>query len=426
MYTTTELFPDVTLRCIRDGRFKHGVLSIRFLRPMCAREASLNALFPELLLRGCRSAPDLRQITARLDELYGASVGTQLSRIGDCQTTGLTCNFLDDRFAAGGDRVLEPMIGFLSELLLCPVLEKDGFCAEYVRGEKRNLISALEAQRNDKQAYATTKLLKNMCKGDSFAVPRLGNIPDVRRITPRSAFDHYQTVLRESPVEIFYVGSAQAEYVAELVRPMFDKLPRAVRPLPPRTDFVPAKPSHRSEKMEVSQAKLAMGFVTPITITDPRYAAMQICNSVFGAGQTSKLFMKVREERSLCYAIGSSYYGAKGIVTAYAGIDTERVGQTREAILAQLTACQCGEITERELDAAKEGVLSGLRAVYDSPEAMHGFFSVAAIGGLNRTPQEYAEQIRAVRVEDVVAAANTVQFHSDFFLKGAAHDENVL
>lgn len=419
MYRTIELFADVTLRCIRDERFKHGVLSIQFLRPMCAQEAALNALFPEVLLRGCQTAPDLRQITARLDDLYGASVGTQLSRIGDCQTTGLSCAFLDDRFAADGDRVLEPMTAFLSELLLHPILEKDGFCAEYVCGEKRNLISALEARRNDKQAYATEKLLKNMCKGDSLAVPRLGKISDVRRITPHTAFEHYQTVLRESPVEIFYVGSAEPERVAELVRPIFAQLPRAARPLPLRSALVPAKPSHRSETMQIAQAKLAMGFVTPITIADPRYAAMQVCNNVFGAGQTSKLFMKVREERSLCYAVGSSYYGAKGVVTAYAGVDTARVDETREAILEQLAACRRGEITERELAAAKEGMLSGLRAVYDSPESMRSFFSVAAIGGLNRTPQQYAEEIRAVRVEDVVAAADTLQFHSDFVLKGA-------
>ena len=93
-----------------------------------------------------------------------------------------------------------------------------------------------------------------------------------------------------------------------------------------------------------------------------------------------------------------------------------------QAIGAQLSACQAGDITENELCAARESILSGLRAVYDSPGAMEAFFGVAALSGLDRNPEEYAHQIRAVTLADVVAAANTVQLHSSFFLKGDAHE----
>jgi hypothetical protein len=164
MYQTLEIAPGVRLHCLHSSRFKQGVLSVQFLRKMDKNEAALNALVPDILLRGCQSAPDLQSITARLDDLYGASVGAQVRRIGDYQTTGLACGFIDDRFALPGDRVLEPMIRFLGQLLLQPVTEKGSFCREYVSGEKKNLISALEAQLSDKQAYASGKLLKYMCR----------------------------------------------------------------------------------------------------------------------------------------------------------------------------------------------------------------------------------------------------------------------
>lgn len=422
MLDTLALSPGVTLHCIQSHRFKQGVLSVQFVRPMDAAEASTNALIPEILLRGCRQAPDLRQITLRLDDLYGAAVGTQVRRVGDYQTLGLSCSFLDDRFALPGDRVLGPMAEFLCQLLTQPVLENGAFCREYVRGEKRNLISTLEAQRNDKQAYATARLLKNMCRGDSFGLPRLGTVSQVRRITPEGAYDHYKTVLRESPVQIMYVGSAPTDVVAELMTQGLSGLERAPRCLPAREEFHPAKPSRRSQRQAVTQGKLAMGFVTPITYDDPRFAAMQLCNNIFGAGMTSKLFLNVREAKSLCYAIGSGYYGSKGILTVHAGIDTCRYEETVAAITEQLAACQAGQITEQELHAAREAVLSGLRAIYDSPGAMEAYFSTAAIGDLGRAPEEYARQIRDVRVEDVVQAARTVGFHSSFFLKGTDHE----
>ena len=173
--------------------------------------------------------------------------------------------------------------------------------------------------------------------------------------------------------------------------------------------------------MEIAQGKLSLGFWTPITNQDPRFAAMQLCNAIFGSGMTSKLFAQVREKMSLCYSIGSSYYGSKGILTVNAGIDASQEAAARQAILDQLTACQAGEISENELCAARESILSGLRAVYDSPGAMEAFFGVAVLSGLDRDPEEYAAQIRAATLEDVVAAANTVQLHSSFFLKGDDH-----
>ncbi len=125
MITTIQLFPGVTLRCFPDPRFKQGCLSVQFLRPMGRDEASLNALLPAVLLRGTEQAPDLRAITLRLDDLYGASVGALVRRIGDYQTTGLYCSFMDDRYAMDGDAILEPMIGFVQDLLLHS-LQKDG------------------------------------------------------------------------------------------------------------------------------------------------------------------------------------------------------------------------------------------------------------------------------------------------------------
>ena len=60
MIQTISLRPGITLRCFPDRRFKHGCLSIQFIRPMHRDEAALNVLVPAILLRGTVSAPDLR------------------------------------------------------------------------------------------------------------------------------------------------------------------------------------------------------------------------------------------------------------------------------------------------------------------------------------------------------------------------------
>jgi predicted Zn-dependent peptidase len=418
MIQVTELLPGVTLRCFPAERFKQGCLSLQFLRPMTPFEAALNALIPAVLLRGTREHPDLRSITLHLDDLYGASVGTLVRRVGDYQTMGFYCGFIEDKYALTGDQVLEPMIDFVGELLLHPVLENGVFCREFVQSEKRNLITTIEAERNDKRAYAASQLLRKLCSGDSFGVPRLGEREWVEAITPETAWEHYCRVLKESPVEIFYVGSAAPETVAARLKAIFLQMERNPVSLPAQTAFQGGDVGDFTECMEVAQGKLSMGFVTPITNRDADFAAMQVMNTLFGAGMTSKLFMQVREKRSLCYSIGSGYYGSKGIMTVSAGIDFDKEPFVREEILRQLQACRDGDITNEELTAAKEAILSGLRGVYDSPGSIEGYETTAAIGGLRLSVPQYRKAVEQVTVQQVADAAKTLTLRTSYFVKG--------
>ena len=420
MIQTLTLSPGITLRCIQQTKFKQGCLSIQIVRPMAAEEAALNALIPAILLRGTQQHPDLRSITLKLDDLYGASVGTLVRRVGDYQTTGLYCSFMEDRFAMEGDRILQPMTDFLQELLCRPVLENGDFSQSFTESEKRNLILTLESERNDKRVYAASQLLRHMCSGDSFGIPRLGEPEQVREISAKTAYAHYQKILRESPIVLFYAGSAGAEEVAALLRPIFAQIPRDYHPLAPQGEFRGGTGVHLQERMEVSQAKLGMGFVTPITNRHPDFAAMQLLNTVFGAGMTSKLFLQLREALSLCYSIHSGYYGSKGILTVNAGIDPEQEALAREKILEQLQQCCHGNISQEELLSAKEAILSGIRSVHDSPGAMEGYYSTQLLSGGIFDLAQYRQAIKNTTLEQVVSAAKTLSYHSSFVLKGVS------
>ena len=420
MIKTIELMQGVTLRCFRDTRFKQGCLSFALVRPMDRAEAAMNALIPAVLLRGTTQYPDLRAITFRLDDLYGAAVGTQVRRVGDYHTVGLQCAFLEDRFALGGDRVLEPMVDFLGQLLFDSVTEKGGFADRYVESEKKNLIATIESELNNKGAYAMNRMLRSMCRADSFGIPRLGEAEDVAAIESGALYAHYRHILKTSPIRIFYVGSAEAEDVAALLKNMLRDLPREPMELPEQTPFRDDGGSETVERLDVAQGKLCLGYTTPITNRSREFPAMQVMNTLFGAGMTSKLFMNVREKLSLCYSIGSGYYGSKGILTVSAGIDFDKEELTRSEIARQLDAVRSGDITEEELSAAKEALLSSLRGTHDSPGSIEGFYSTAQLSGLGYDVAGYMDAIRAVTAEDVAAAAGTVKEHTSYFLKGVS------
>ena len=418
MIQTIELKSGVTLRCFRDDRFKQGAMSVQFLRPLCKEEAALNALIPAVLLRGTRQHPDLRRITLHLDDLYGASIGALVRKVGDLQTTGLYCSFMDDRFALEQDQILEPAVSFLSQLLLDPVLEDGCFSRDFMESEKRNLILAIESQRNDKRQYANAQLLYKMCQGDPYGVPRLGNKEQVAEISAEDAYRHYQKILQESPIHIFYVGGADPEKLARLLRPVVAPLASNPMELPSQTGLQTAPTGEHTECLDVTQGKLCVGFATPITLRQPEFAAMQVMNMIFGGGMTSKLFMQVREKQSLCYDIGSGYHGSKGLVTVSAGIEFAMKEPVLEQIRKQLAACCEGDFTEEELAAAKQGLLTQLQSTHDSPGAIENYYASGLLSGLNMTTAQYMERVEKVTAQQVQAAARSLQEHTVYFLKG--------
>lgn len=413
-----QLLPGVTLRCCRDTRFKQSCMSVQFVRPMCAEEAAMNALIPAVLLRGCEPYPDLQAISRRSEELYGADFSMILRRVGDCQTTGLCFGIMEDRFAIGEDHVLSSAVEFLGQLLLEPLTENGGFRQDYVQSEKQNLCQYLQSQLSNKQHYALMRLYDLMCQGDSYSVPRMGTEEQVEQTDPRGLYDHYQKILRESPVEIFYVGSAAPEEVAPLVKAIFEKIPRDFRPAPAHRDLTPSEGSHESEVMDIRQGKLCMGFTTPITHRREDFVAMAALNAILGGTMTSKLFMVIREQMSLCYSIHSQYMSAKGLLVVCAGIDFDKEDLTRREILNQLEACRKGQITPQEMTAAREALTHGLKVVWDSPGAIENFFATRGITDMILDYEGYCEAVRELTMEQVAAAAGTVSLHSSFFLKG--------
>ena len=418
MIETIELLEGVTLRCVRDDRFKQAALSIQFIRPMCREEVAYNALLSAVLLRGSRQYPDIRAITNRLDELYGASVGNIVRRVGDYHATGFHFGFLEDRYALEEDQILLPMMEMAHDLLRCPVTEKGVFRRDYVEGEKKNLIATIDAERNDKRAYAASQMIRHMCREDSFGIPRLGDREAVAAVTPEALYRHYEKILRQSRVDVFYVGSAAAETVAEAVRPLFAGLDREAFALPPQTAYTPVAPQEHTEILDVAQGKLCMGFTTPATLRDPDYVSMQLLNLIFGAGMTSKLFMQVREKLSLCYDIGSGYHGSKGILAVSAGIDWEQKERVVREIETQLEHCRRGNITPMELEAAKQAMFSSLRGVHDSPGSIESYYSSAALSGMTLTLEQYWQAVADTTVEQIAAVARDVRLHTVYFLKG--------
>jgi predicted Zn-dependent peptidase len=413
----TQILPNVFLTSVQTDKFKTGCFSLNLLRPLCRGEASANALIPSVLLRGSKQYPDIRSISARLDELYGASMGTLIRKKGEVQFVGFFADYLEDELAH--EPVFSQMADFVAEILFHPVLEDGVFGKDATEGEKWNLANTIESRINDKRSYAISQLLKTMCRDEIYGIPRLGDLEDLETISETSLYRSYRRILETSQIEIFYMGRTSPETAAEKFREVLRELPRGDI-VPVGTNFIPAAADVRevTESLDVTQGKLSLGFRTGCTVRDPEYPALVVMNTIYGGGITSKLFQKVREEQSLCYYASSSVEKFKGVMVVSSGIEFSDYEKAKTEILRQLDECRQGHITQEEFDSAKRYLLSDLKTGLDSPGRLDDFYMGQIMEGLDGTMEDLAARIEAVTMDETVAAAKRVSLDTVYFLRG--------
>ena len=414
----TQILPGVYLTAVQSDKFKTGCFSLNLLRPMKKEEAAANALIPSVLLRGSERCPDIASISAKLDELYGASIGTLIRKKGEVQLVGFYCDYVQDEYV--DEPVFAPVMAFLAELLLNPRLENGAFPEAVVDSEKLNLENAMLSRINDKRTYAASQLIRTMCAGQPYGIPRIGEPEDLKNITAKSLYAHYWDLLATSRVELFYMGSLSPEAVTKVLQAALAELPRAEVFVPVGTTPAPqARPvQEKTERLDVTQGKLSLGFFTDITAKDPRYPALVLAATVFGGGATSKLFTNVREKMSLCYYASASFEKFKGVLSVSSGVEFSKLETAKTEILRQLEACKAGDITDDELESARGYLVSDLKIAMDSPGRLDDYYMGQILLEQDGTMEDLASAIARVTKQEAADAIQALRLDTIYALEG--------
>ena len=111
--TRIRLAEGVHLTYLPARKFKTSLLSAQFVTPLRRETAGANALLAAVLRRGTVSCPDMGALSAKMDNLYDASIDYTVRKKGENQCVGFVASFIDDRYAPDGERLLEPAAALL-------------------------------------------------------------------------------------------------------------------------------------------------------------------------------------------------------------------------------------------------------------------------------------------------------------------------
>jgi len=376
------------------------------------------ALLPSILRRGTHRSRDMQAISRRLDGLYGASLGTYVHKIGEWHAVRFRLEVVNDRFLPGGRGVLREALEFLREILECPLEVGGGFHPEYLEQEKVNLRRSIESLVDNKSAYAEQRLVEEMCREEPFRLYEQGRIEDIPAIKARALRSFHSSWVRRYPLHVYVAGDLELEPTRELVASAFPSSGReggyALND-PPKSVPVGAR-REVTERMDVNQAKLVLGFRHGITFASPEYEALLLMNGILGGYSHSKLFQNVREKESLCYSVQSSAERTKGLLFISSGIAPEKHSRALEIILKNVEAMKHGDITDQEIESTVLTILNSNEMLEDNLGLLGDVDFIWSLHGRQLDLTAFRERLKRVTRDEIVAAARKLEHDTTYLL----------
>ena len=406
---------NINLYYIPMTKLKTTTIGVYIHRNLCKKEVSKNALLPYVLKRGCKLCPDSEAVAKYLENLYGASFGASVIKMGDDQIIYLGFESISDKYAPEGEKLSED----ITKLMMSVTFEPVSFTDEVVGQEKKNAVDRIMAEINDKRQYAMLRCGQEMCKGESFALSVLGTKEGVENITVQSLKAHYENIITSSAIDIYVCGDADINALADEIKQYTDKIAFKESKIPQSEIFAGKGEVKRvTDHMDVVQGKLSMGFRTGIKADSADFVPLMVMNSVYGGGAHSKLFNNVREKLSLCYYASSNIVKNKGIMFVNAGIEFENFQKAYDEILVQLDTVKNGEISELEFTSSIKAIENDLESYKDNQRMMQIYCLGQKITGTNYSIDELKEKISRVTIDDVKRVAKNVELDTVYFLAG--------
>lgn len=415
---SVALGPGLRLTVVRTDRFTTTYCRVVLQRDLSADTTATAVLAPVLRSATARH-PSREALAHRLADLYGASLGVGVEKLGD---RGLFSASLEWPTAGlpGAGRLLGQGLGLLREVLTAPKRGPGGgLDPDIVATEHVNQVRAIRALKDEKGRYAVRRALAEACAGEPFALDVEGDETEVARATPDVLAALHGRLLAHAPAEIFLVGDLGLREAVAAVRTHLLwagrgtpwRLPPAVSVRAART-----RPLRLREREPLSQAKLVLVLRGALPRGRGATAAARTLAGVLGGGPYARLFKVVRETHGLCYSCGASWVDPKGLLLLTAGIDPPHEVRARRLMLDLSREVAGGALEPTALQGFREAAAHRVASLRDSRGALVAWLLEASTLGLDPDPRRLLDDLAAVRPADVRAVGRRLALDTQYLL----------
>ena len=395
------------IKKIETKKFKTNVYALYLTIPLTKENVTYNALIPTVLKRGCEKYNNQLEISKKLEEMYDATFGIGITKVGNNEVLKFYLESLNNNYLPNNEDLSKTSIEMLLNIVMNPYLVNGKFDDDYVEQEKENLKKVIESRKDNKDTYATNRLLEEMFKEEPYGLYKFGNIDEIDNITSEKLYEKYKELIKNSEKYLYIVGDVENLNIESYN--IDEKEITISKEFPVK---ISEKENIVKEQMDVTQGKLVIGLNTP----NNKQEVIALYNTILGKGANSKLFLNVREKEGLAYSAGSTYLKRNNAIIISTGIEVSKYNKAVEVIKNQLKDMEDGNITEKEMKDAKQFINAGLNLINESSENMIEYRFDKDLYNEEIDIEKYRKEIEEIKKEDIVKVAKQVKIDTIYFL----------
>jgi zinc protease len=323
------------------------------------------------------------------DELENKS--SSLNGFSGKNAYGLTMHSLTEYF--------DDMLGHFMGTLLSPELPQ-----KYVNLEKKFIKRALENYKEDPVKQCFRSFNRLVFNAHPYSLDLIGNEKTLKAISRESLKRVHNKHLKESDIVLTYCGDLKSEEVIEALQPYLKKL-KARKSV--KTKIKAPKPkSGKDINIEFDREQTQIFIGRPgFNMTQKQDVFLKMLSAHL-SGQSSELFVEVRDRQGLCYAVQPVHHSAleAGYWGIYIAAGHDKTDKAIAAITGILDRLQKQGLSKVEFERVKT-MLDGQNLItIQTNEDYANIYSVPVLHGLSIDLEHVAnEKIRNVDYDEFQA-----------------------
>jgi predicted Zn-dependent peptidase len=312
-------------------------------------EAGASHFLEHLLFKGSE-----RYSARHIAETFDA-VGAESNAVTTKDHTCFWARLLDHDLAVGLD--------LLAEMLIRPA-----FRVSEIDAERQVVIEEINMNDDDPADVAFEEFTQAVFAGHPLESPVLGTRESIRAMSRDDIHGYWKRRYGLGSTVVALAGSVDHDQTVGLVEDLFSDW--SGEALDHEYLRLEVTPRVRLVTRETEQAHLVMGG-EGLDRSDERRFAFDVLNHVLGGGMSSRLFVSIREERGLAYAIYSfrAAHAETGAWGIYVGTTPAQAGTCLGLIREEIDRTLAHGITEAELERAKGNMRGSLALSMEDPNS---------------------------------------------------------
>lgn len=307
-------------------------------------------------------------------------------------------------YASGLSRYKGEMLNILADITMNPSFPEEEF-DKLIKQELTNLEA--NAEQPD---YITSTIKGQVYYGKDHPYGEFVTEESIRAITIDDCKNYYNKHFKPNTSLLTIVGDITLEEAKKLVQENLGAWQKG--DIPTRRFKTPQNPNKPQvtvvNKDGAVQSNIALGNVVLLKPGDADYEAVKVLNQIFGSGFSGRLFQNLREDKEYTYGAygGVSSDKLVGHFTASAKVRNEVTDSAVEQFLYEINRIRTENVTEEELQAAKNLIAGTFAQALESPQTLASFANTIEDYKLPKDYyKNYLKRVNAVTIEDVKNAA---------------------